>query len=50
MIETIVMYGIIIIAMIYMYINHEIEKDNHHTKRSRKYMFIKIVKNIKYIY
>lgn len=41
MIETIVMYGIIIIAMIYMYINHEIEKDNDHTKRSRKYMFAK---------
>jgi hypothetical protein len=41
MIETIVMYGIIIIAMIYIYVNHEIEKDNDHIKRSRKYMFAK---------
>ena len=41
MIETIVMYGIIIIALVYMYVNHEIEKDNDHTKRNRKYMFAK---------
>lgn len=41
MLTTIVIYGIIICSMIYMYVNLELEKDNAKIKSRRAFMFAK---------
>lgn len=41
MLATILIYGIIICSMIYIYVNQEIEKDNAKIKSRRAFMFAK---------
>lgn len=41
MLGTIVIYGIIICSMIYIYVNLELEKDNTKIKSRRAFMFAK---------